>query len=474
MSITRSFLCCSLAALGLTAGVSTESAAQNNKQKAVKTEISIAVPTTINLDSVRLFQWEGIQIKPLLSVAASKTNNNNNTFIFPSNTYPQGIYFIGNNLQDLKPLIIGVDKAINLEIFEKGSFATAKAVIGKNNAIFASTLDSLNIINTAFSTTMQNYGAMLSQDALKAKELEKELQGIDDRKKSLFENLKKNTPNIANMAALYTYLSYPNNKRNASEKEADYFIDTYFQFANLADSAYYRMPHFFEAIKLYGATLYNLNLSHEDLVKTYDKILAKIPQTAPHYKVALLGLSFAALGKNNGIFYKYGSVYKEKFTGFSADIDAFLAKELTKARGPLMAGTEAPDFSELTPEGKELKLSDLRGKVVLVDFWASWCGPCRRENPHVVHLYQKYKDKGFDILGVSLDNSRDKWLKAIEDDKLTWNHVSDLKGWQAKAAQLYGVTGIPFTLLLDKNGMIIGKGLRGEALEQELQRQFGF
>jgi peroxiredoxin len=131
-------------------------------------------------------------------------------------------------------------------------------------------------------------------------------------------------------------------------------------------------------------------------------------------------------------------------------------------------GQAAPDITLPSPDGKNVSLSSLRGKYVLIDFWASWCGPCRQENPNVVRMYNKYKDKGFEIFGVSLDESRDKWLKAIAMDKLTWPHVSDLKGWSSAAAQAYNIQAIPQTLLLDKEGKIIAKNLRGKALEDKL------
>ncbi len=136
-------------------------------------------------------------------------------------------------------------------------------------------------------------------------------------------------------------------------------------------------------------------------------------------------------------------------------------------------GQVAPLFIQSDPEGNPVALADLRGNYLLVDFWASWCGPCRRENPNIVAAWQKYNDKGFDVLGVSLDRKRADWLKAIEDDNLTWTQVSDLKFWSNEASSLYGVNSIPASFLLDPQGVIIAKDLHGEELHQKLADIFG-
>jgi len=134
-------------------------------------------------------------------------------------------------------------------------------------------------------------------------------------------------------------------------------------------------------------------------------------------------------------------------------------------------GAIAADFTQNDVNDKPVKLSDFRGKYVLLDFWASWCGPCRQENPHVVEAYNKYKEKNFTVLGVSLDRPgrKEDWLKAIEKDGLTWTHVSDLKFWDNEVAKLYGVRGIPQNYLIDPNGKIVAKNLRGEQLMKTLE-----
>lgn len=135
-------------------------------------------------------------------------------------------------------------------------------------------------------------------------------------------------------------------------------------------------------------------------------------------------------------------------------------------------GKTAPDFTMNDSLGNPIQLSSLKGKVLLVDFWASWCKPCRAENPNVVKAYQLYSKKGFDILGCSFDLSREKWLKAIKDDKLTWHHVSDLQGWDNAAGKLYGINSIPANVLLDKDQKIIARNLRGEELMKKLAEVF--
>ncbi|HEV8512140.1 MAG TPA: TlpA disulfide reductase family protein [Cyclobacteriaceae bacterium] len=136
-------------------------------------------------------------------------------------------------------------------------------------------------------------------------------------------------------------------------------------------------------------------------------------------------------------------------------------------------GQVAPEIALANPDGQIVKLSSLRGKYVLIDFWAKWCGPCRKENPNVVKAYHRFKEKGFEVYSVSLDRNKADWLQAIKEDGLTWTHVSDLKYFECQAARDYNINAIPFSILLDKNGVILAKNLRGAALEQKLEEVLG-
>jgi len=188
----------------------------------------------------------------------------------------------------------------------------------------------------------------------------------------------------------------------------------------------------------------------------------------------LIYLNDIDMKKNMDFYGKYTSNLLKKYPNNIFVKSVYNQYQSEKNKVYLGPGVDAPEIDLPTPEGPNFKLSSLKGKVVLIDFWASWCGPCRRANPHVVSLYNKYHDKGFDILGVSLDKDKASWVKAIESDGLKWHQVSDLKYWQSAAGRTYGVGSIPHTVLVGRDGKIIAIGLRDASLDTKLKEIFGF
>ncbi|WP_019039333.1 TlpA disulfide reductase family protein [Psychroflexus tropicus] len=193
-----------------------------------------------------------------------------------------------------------------------------------------------------------------------------------------------------------------------------------------------------------------------------------------HSIVGMMALSDAMSSKSIPL-----NKMKSLYDNYKGEVkDTPLGKKLGQNIAKIGAtdiGAEAPQFSGPNPDGDIISLDEAMGKVTLIDFWASWCKPCRIENPNIVSIYNDYKDSGFNVIGVSLDkpNRKDAWEKAIADDNLEWNHVSNLKHWQEPIAQKYGVRAIPAAFLIDENGIIIGKDLRGDDLRNKVKEALG-
>ena len=211
----------------------------------------------------------------------------------------------------------------------------------------------------------------------------------------------------------------------------------------------------------------------DSVVKLFKDLSGRTRQSVRDYVAAHPSSYVSAFEVNS--FYSYNpdgdeldSIYKKLDSTVQTSYYGLKIKETLHAAQMTAIGKPAPDFTLADTSGKPVSLSSFKGKYVLVDFWASWCGPCRGENPSVVKAFHKYHPKGFTVLGVSLDEKKDKWEEAIAKDHLTWTQVSDLKGWKSSVGELYGIKGIPMNFLLDKDGKVIAKELRGEDLEKKL------
>lgn len=209
-------------------------------------------------------------------------------------------------------------------------------------------------------------------------------------------------------------------------------------------------------------------MTTEDYLKARREIQKEYLKKNPSSYFALLALSDMTIGRQDV------NVDEPLFNSLSEEVRSTpmgqtYKRQLDRAR-PTAIGAIAPEFAQTDINGKSIGLSDFRGQYVLIDFWASWCKPCRAENPFLVSVYQQFKDKNFTILGVSLDDERSKnaWIKAVEQDKLTWPQISDLKGWKNEAAQLYNISSVPQNFLIAPDGKIVAKNLKGEALIKKL------
>ncbi|HOI87041.1 MAG TPA: TlpA disulfide reductase family protein [Lentimicrobium sp.] len=227
--------------------------------------------------------------------------------------------------------------------------------------------------------------------------------------------------------------------------------------------------------KLYGALAANPDSTGRLplIVESYHEVeaglrsmLREILAKNPDSPAALFFIDELDIALDFDIYDAVAKALYSRYSGFRLVDDLYQRTELEKILAP---GNPAPEIILPKPEGDAGKLSDLRGKVVLIDFWASWCGPCRRENPEVVKMYNRFRECGFEIFGVSLDRDREAWINAIVKDGLTWTQVSDLKYWQSEAAKAYGVKSIPHTVLIDRDGNIIARRLRGESLVKKLE-----
>lgn len=420
-----------------------------------------------NTDSLTLYEYRGAVLK---SVArAGRRGTPDSAFVF---TLPKGkprIYGVGLTDAATARIVVGEESSFDLwgsaQFIEKAR--TVNSPANKTYERLRQRLEEFNIRTEQLIETVnlayQGGGNKFKADELAAK--------LTKDKKAFIDSLQGISPLMAKVASLHLSPDFqPDNKGVANRME--FYGTEYFRFVNWKDRDYEELPDVFNAFDEYVSMLYRFQTPDAQIQKYLDAQLEKLSGNSRLNRVALAG-AFTSFEKvESNLYPTYATRYIQQYKGDSWGEIGPIEFKLRKA-STFMTGFEAPDLVGMTPDSQSYALSKMRGKYVLIDFWASWCGPCRRENPNVVAQYNKYKDKGFDILGVSLDRDMASWKRAIEQDGLPWRHISDLKGWQSGHAQLYSVNSIPQTVLVDKEGKIIARNLRGETLEAKLKELFG-
>lgn len=462
------FIIVAIAAVTFTQCDATKKSTSGNS----KTKSDVVTLTTIlddkkNLDSLGIYQFDGIDFKKIKMVGSTGTTGKD-TFNFDMKKSVETFYYVGVGNKPKKPVLVK-DEANPVIRGSVNNMYNGKVSNSKLNDDYNEMMNSIRGMQKEMNNLFGEY-AKAAKDPKKVEAVTDKMKVVDDKKEALLNSLKKKNPFLSKVAALFSFQTFQNYPLEHTN-EVEHFAKAYFNKVDFADTDYNRIPAIFEGFKTYAMTLARIGLKDKQVISYTEDLLNKWTPKSNAHKYALGGVVLGMQSMKHKSFSYFGKKYLEQFDD-GAPYLANLRKEIARSQ-KVEVGADAPDFVMNNEDGKPVKLSDFKGKVLLVDFWASWCGPCRRENPHVVKIYEKYKDMGFEVLGVSLDKKKDPWLKAIAKDKLTWAHVSDLKGWKNEAAAMYGVRSIPHTVLLDKDGKIIAQKLRSGALERELKKIFG-
>lgn len=421
-----------------------------------------------NMDSLYLYETIGLGSRV---IGRSTLNTADNTFVFtvPASATPK-MYGIGASNPTVYAKVWVLEEPQitlwgNYMFLEKSR--TVSSPINRSWEAMQKRIDAFR----ATSETLNFQFRQAAIDGNRSKSIGDQIEQHNKNKKNYLDSLKAVNDPFWKLACLHVSPDYKGDK--GYEDVGDFIAREVFRHANLSDNYYQAQPEVFFAFEQFARRLAMVLTTSDRMKKLLDVQMAKLPEGSKLQRMAMGGVISGLKSTGHLLTAEYTMKYidkykKEDIYGEIARMEYDMAKNRTST-----IGMEAPDLAGMTPDSSTYSLRQLRGKVTLIDFWASWCGPCRRENPNVVQTYKKYHDKGFDVLGVSLDTDAKRWRDAIAQDGLPWHHISDLGGWQSKHAALYSVSSIPTTLLLDKDGKILARNLRGEQLGEKLKEIFG-
>ncbi|CAH1001504.1 Thiol-disulfide oxidoreductase ResA [Neolewinella maritima] len=413
---------------------------------------------------IQLFRFTGFGFEPLLPLAERPDGSYQLSLSIPEPVFR----YIGTDASNAVPIILGGEDSLTLH---GNCEALRQATVGGSaiNTAYVQLKADFEAFNERYTTLIQDIQVI--QDERVNREGKEAMRQLDQDKRELVARMAIEYPLLGRVASLNTYLSYYSADQEQYPSEVGHYAQTYFQFVDFTDPGYDDLSWTFEGTRGFTTTLLKA-LPADEIADVILEQTAHWPAGGKARFLARSGALGALFPAKHPATMPVARALIDEYEDSEPGAIAFV-KQQTAGLASFIIGAPAPLFTAPTPAGEELSLESLRGQVVLLDFWASWCGPCRRENPNVVKMYHKYKDRGFEILGVSLDDRRERWEGAIAADKLDWLHVSDLQGWQSAYGQLYGVTSIPQTVLLDRDGTILARNLRGAELERKLAEVLG-
>jgi peroxiredoxin len=425
-----------------------------------------------NGDSIRVFQLIGQELKPIAAAVLTQAGTDQ-TFKMEVKVPQSGLYVIGPNPQQNQAvlMVLGPEKEVVLNATCPNFFQSAIMPGSASNDAYKKVMAKISAYQQSSNALAQNRQLFAQSDPTQVARIQTQMDDEFTKFSTYLDSVTKAGGVIGNLARLYNCNFFPSPATCNGKSELDYFLNTYWEKVDLAQPEIAYLNIYFEKGKNYAAAIGAQNVP--DGLNRLNTLADKTPAGSENRKVLLLAfMNGAEQAKSDDIYLAIANRFLKEFPN-EKERNAALA-ERVKQMAMFAVGAPAPEIELMTPEGTMLKLSDLKGKVVMIDFWASWCRPCRAENPNVVRAYAKYKSAGFEIYGVSLDDKKPNWLDAIAKDGLTWKHVSDLAGWKSAGAKTYNVQSIPATFLIDKEGKILARNLRGAALDAKLSQIFGF
>ena len=422
-------------------------------------------------DSMRLYQVLGPVTEQIAS-GKIVTEAGKSTFTIDADLPEQGLYSIGTNARQAKTFLLGDAAEVSLTgncQNPSQSFAIAGSAL---NDGYQNLMNLVITHNQKLQQLQQNMQIFQQADPAQIPRIQQEMQTENTTHAARLDSILKRGDIVSKYASLYNFQNFGSKPDDQTKygNPNKHFQATWFDGLDLNDPVISKAPQLFEKAQYYAMTLSQIT-SPEDAKASLFEQLSKAQEGTSSHQSMLKGYLSGLEQRKSDLYVDFGEMFVAQYP--NDPINPNVKANVNRIQA-LMVGNVAPNISSATPEGGTLALEELRGKVVMIDFWASWCRPCRAENPNVVKAYNKYSSAGFEILGVSLDKDKNKWLQAIAADGLTWKHISDLGGWGSQPAAAYGVNSIPATFLLDRDGKIIAKNLRGPALENKLAEIFGY